>query len=148
MTALELAALRRLISRVLTHQAQAGSATGAAAVAAAARGAYDDLSRVLVPLIGQVGTESLAARAVHLAQREYPWLAKPRDPKHAQGPFTHVSVSLEHQDAALAAEGAAAVLAAFTGLLVTFIGEPLTTRLMRKAWPDGFSDAGAKETRA
>jgi hypothetical protein len=146
MTALEGAALRQVVLKVLTHQA--GADTDAAAVAAAARRAYDDLARVLTPLIGQVGIDALSARAVHLAQREYPWLATTREPEHAGGPFTPVNVSLERQDPALATEAAAAVLAILTGLLATFIGEPLTTRLMRQAWPDGFSDASADEVHA
>jgi hypothetical protein len=146
MTPHEIAPLRQLAGRVLMHQA--GPDADAAAVAAAARRAYDDLVRILAPLIGQVGIDALAARAVHLAQREYPWLAKTRDPEQAEGPLTHVSISLEQQDPALATEAAAAVLAAFTGLLVTMIGEPLTARLMRQAWPDGFADAGTEERRA
>jgi hypothetical protein len=146
MSPLEIAALRPLAVRVLMRQA--GADADAAALAAAARRAYDDLVRILAPLIGQVGIDALAARAVHLAQREYPWLAKTRDPEQVEGPLTHVSISLEQQDPALATEAAAAVLAAFTGLLVTMIGEPLTARLMRQAWPDGFVDAGTEERRA
>jgi hypothetical protein len=146
MTALETPALRQLAVRVLMHQA--GPNADAAALAAAARRAYDELARVVAPLIGQVGIDALAARAVHLARREYPWLATTREPEQPDGPFTQVNYSMEQQDPALATEAAAAVLAIFTGLLATFIGEPLTTRLMRKAWPDGFSDAGAEETRA
>jgi hypothetical protein len=38
------------------------------------------------------------------------------------------------------------VFATLTGLLVTFIGEPLTARLLRKAWPDAFADANTEET--
>jgi len=144
MTAMELAALRPLVSRVLTHHA--GADGDSAAVAAAARRAYDDLARVLTPLIGQVGIDALSARAVHLAQREYPWLAPAGEPEPAGGPFGQHDRSLERQDPALATEAAAAVLTVFTGLLVTFIGEPLTTGLLRKAWPGGFSDAGAEET--
>jgi hypothetical protein len=45
-------------------------------------------------------------------------------------------------------DAAAAMLATFAWLLTTFIGEPLTTRFLREAWPDGFSDARAKEKRA
>ena len=146
MPALEIAALRPLAVRVLRHQA--GPDADAAALAAAMRGAYDELARVLAPLIGRVGVEALVERAVHVAQREYPWLAKERDPEQAEGPLTHISISLEQQDFALATEAAAAVLAAFTGLLVTLIGEPLTARLIRQAWPDGFSDAGTEERRA
>jgi hypothetical protein len=33
-------------------------------------------------------------------------------------------------------EGAVAITAHLLGLLVTFIGEPLTLRLVREAWPD------------
>jgi hypothetical protein len=148
MTALERAALRGLVLSVLTRQAQAGSDTDASAVAAGARRAYDDLARVLAPLIGQIGIDALSARAVHLTQREYLWLATTREPEQAEGPFAQVYFSLEQQDPALATEAAAAVLVIFTDLLATFIGEPLTTRLMRKAWPDAFSAAGAEETRA
>jgi hypothetical protein len=146
MTAPELAALRQLALRVLMHHA--GQDGDAAALAVAAHRAHDELAGVLAPLIGQVGIDALAARAVHLAQRDYPWLAKTPDPERPQETFTHVSVSLEQQDPALAAEAAAAVLATFTGLLATLIGEPLMTRLMRQAWPVGFSDAGTEERHA
>jgi hypothetical protein len=62
-----------------------------------------------------------------------------------EGPFTQIIVCLERQDPAVATEAVGTVLAAFAGLLVTFIGEPLTTRLLRLAWPDAFSDASAEE---
>jgi hypothetical protein len=136
----DIAALRQLAVRVLMHKA--GQSPDAAALAAAARRSFDELARVLAPLIGQVGIDALAARAVHLAQREYPWLANTRDPENPDGPLPHVGTALGHQEPALATEAAAAVLATFTRLLVTMIGEPLAERLMRQAWPDGFSDAG------
>jgi hypothetical protein len=140
MTASDVAALRQLAVRALMHKA--GQNPDAASLAAAARRSFDELARVLAPLIGQVGVDALAARAVHLAQREYPWLATTRDPEPTDGPFVQVGMALEHQEPALATEAAAAVLATFTGLLLTMIGEPLMARVMRQAWPDGFSDAG------
>jgi hypothetical protein len=146
MTTLELAALRQLVLKVLTHHA--GSESDAAAVAVAARRAYDDLARVLIPLIGQVGIDALSTRAVHLLRREFARLATTREPEQTEAPFAQVISSLEWQDTALAAEAAATLLAILIGLLFTLIGEPLTTRLVRKAWPDGFSDAGVEETRA
>jgi hypothetical protein len=146
MTALELEGLRQLAVRVLARQA--GQGADAATLAVAAQRTYADLARVLVPLIGQVGIDALSARAVHLAQREYSWLTATREPKRAEGPFTQVKSSLEQQDPAVAAEAAAAVLAIFMGLLVTLIGEPLTKRLISKAWPEGLSGAGTEETRA
>ena len=144
MTALENAALRQLALKVLAQHA--GSAAGAEAIAAAARRAYDDLARVSAPLIGQVGVEALTGRALHLAQREYPWLVQTREPEQAERPFIQVIACLERQDPAVAIEAAGAVFATFTGLLVTFIGEPLTARLLRQAWPDAFADASTKET--
>ncbi len=144
MTALENAALRQLALKVLAQHA--GSAADAEALAAAARRAYDDLARVSAPLIGQVGVEALTGRALHLAQRESPWLVQTREPEQAERPFTQVIACLERQDRAVAIEAAGAVFATLTGLLVTFIGEPLTARLLRQAWPDAFSGASTEET--
>jgi len=144
MTSLGDATLRQLALKVLAQHA--GSGTGAEALAAAARRAYDDLARVSAPLIGQVGVEALTGRAVHLAQREYPWLVQTREPEQAERPFTQVIACLERQDPAVAIEAAGAVFATLTGLLVTFIGEPLTARLLRQAWPDAFAGASTEET--
>jgi hypothetical protein len=144
MTALEKAALRQLALKVLAQHA--GSAADAEALAAAARRAYEDLARVSAPLIGQVGVDALTGRAVHVAQRDYPWLVDTREPVQGEGPFAQVIFCLERQNAAVATEAAGAVLATLTGLLVTFIGEPLTTGLLRTAWPDVFSDASPEET--
>ena len=144
MTALGNATLRQLALKVLAQHA--GPAAGAQALATAAHRASDDLARVSAPLIGQVGVDALTGRAVHLAQREYPWLIQTREPEQAEGPFAQVIFSLEQQDPAVATEAAGAVFATLTGLLVTFIGEPLTAGLLRKAWPDAFSDASPEET--
>jgi hypothetical protein len=144
MTALGNATLRQLALKMLAHHA--GPAAGAETVAAAARRAYDDLARVSAPLIGQIGVDALTGRALHLAQREYPWLVPTREPEQAERPFAQVIVSLEQNDPAIATEAAGAVFAIFTGLLVTFIGEHLTAGVLRKAWPEAFSDASPEET--
>lgn len=137
------AALRQLALKVLTQHS--GSAGGTEALATAARRAYDDLAHVSTPLIGQVGVDALTARALHLAQREYPWLGQASTSERTSEPFAQVIVNLGRQPPAIATEGTAAVFAIFAGLLVTFIGEPLTTGLLRKAWPDAFSDARTQE---
>jgi hypothetical protein len=146
MTTLENAAMRQLAAGVLTRRA--GPDADAAALAAAVRRASDELARALAPLMGRLGIEAIAGRAVHLVQREYPWLAAARDSEQAEELFGQISLSLAQQDSAVAADAAAAVLATFTGLVVRLIGEPLAIRLMRQAWPDAFSDAGAEEIRA
>lgn len=142
MTLPENADLRPVAMSVLTRRA--GSAADAAAVAAAARRAYDDLAVVAVPLIGQVGVDALTARASHLAQRQYSW--GQTGEKQGAGPFGPVGLWLERQDPSVAIGAAAEMLSTLGGLLVTFIGQPLTMRLLRKAWPDGFPETSSKET--
>ena len=139
MTALGHAALRQIALKVLAQHA----GSGAEALAAAARRAYDDLALVSAPLIGQVGVDALTGRAVHLARRGYPWLVDTREsrPEHVEDPIAQVIACLKRQDPVVATEAAGAVFATFAGLLVTFIGEPLTAGLLRKAWPDAFPDA-------
>jgi hypothetical protein len=143
MTTLGDAALRQLALKVLAQHA--GSAASAEALATAANRAYDDLARVSAPLIGQAGVDALTGRALHLAQREYPWLVSAREPAQAEEPFAQAIFCLQRQDPAVATEAAGAVFATFTGLLITFIGEPLTASLLRKAWPDAFSDVSTEE---
>jgi hypothetical protein len=139
-------ALRQLAPNLLA--VRAGSGAGAAALAAAAGSAYGDLVRVFSPLIGHLGVEALAGRAVHLAQQQHAWLVSAREPDQADEAMRQVIAGLELQDPAVAADAAATVFALLTGLLVTFIGASLTTGLLRQAWPDAFFDAGAKETKA
>ncbi|HET6780512.1 MAG TPA: hypothetical protein VFH67_00250 [bacterium] len=144
MTAPENPELRQLALKALAQRA--GSAAGAEALAAAAQRAYDDLAQVSAPLIGQVGVDALTGRTLYLAQRKYPWLVHTREPEQWNGPFAQIVFCLERQDPAVATEAASAVLTILAGLLVTFIGEPLTARLLRQAWPDAFSDASIEET--
>jgi hypothetical protein len=133
---------RELARRALARRA--GAALDATAVASAASRAYDDLAHVLVPVIGDVGVAAMTGRAVHLTAREYAWLSSGA-PGPAGTTFTQVIDALKGQDTPLATEAAAAVLAAIIGLLVTFIGEPLATRLVQQAWPD-VSGADTVET--
>jgi hypothetical protein len=45
-------------------------------------------------------------------------------------------------------DAALAVIAHLLGLLVTFVGEPLTLRLVRNAWPDASLDGYDLEARS
>lgn len=143
MTLLRHAEFRPLALRVLA--ARAGAATRAETPAAAAQCAYDDLVQVCAPLIGEAGVDALTARALYLAQQEYAWLVAVRGPEHSKEPLGPVWASLAGQDATVATEGAAAVFAMLVGLLATFIGRPLTASLIRRAWPEAFSDAQTEE---
>lgn len=139
-------AARELALKVLAHHA--GANAGAAAVATAALRTYDHLARASAQLIGQAGVDALTGRALHLAQQEYPWLVYTREPEQPEAPFSQIVVCLKRQDPAVASEAAGAVFGTLAGLLVTFIGEPLTMQLLRKAWPDAFSAASAEEHKA
>ena len=124
-------------------RSRAASNSGSEAIVRAARSAHDDLAGVLVPLIGDLGLRALSARALHLTKRDYPL----ESAVEGNGEMSEaLGEWLEQLDAARAAEAAPAMLAALGGLLTTFIGEGLTLRLLRKAWPDGFSDSAAEET--
>jgi hypothetical protein len=138
------AALRQIALKILARHAE--PAAGEEALAAAARRAYADLARVAAPLIGQVGVDALMGRALHLAQRDHPSLFHTPDPREPDAPFAQFVDYLERQDSAVTLDATATVFATFMGLLATFIGEPLTARLLRKAWPNAFSDNSTEET--
>lgn len=138
--------LRQRLVRVITRRA--GSSTGAGAVAAAARLTHDDLTAVLAPLISASGVDALWGRAFDLAQREYPGDEGRGDSGTTDEPFAQVSLWLERQGPSAAIDAAAAIFATFAQLLTTLIGEPLTTRYLEKAWPDGFSDTQPKGKKA
>ena len=140
------AALRELALRMLAHRTAPDRPAGAEAIAAAVDRAYEDLARVVAPIIGDIGVNALTDRALHLAEDEYTWLRPARERTPAEGGFAHVSGALKAQDAAVATEAAATVFARFLGLLATFIGEPLAMRLARQAWPDALPSADAEET--
>jgi hypothetical protein len=144
MTAPEQTAQRELALTLLARRT--GPGAGADAIAAAAGRAYDDLVQVLTPVIGDVGVAAITDRALHLATRHYAWLPSSA-PGAADTSFTKVIDALKrYDDPAVAAEAAAAVLAAILALLATFIGEPLAARLVRQAWPDAPSSAATEET--
>jgi hypothetical protein len=139
-------ALRELALKVLVRHG--GPGAGADEIAAAAHRAYDDLARVAAQLIGQAGIDALTGRAVHLTQNTYPWLVHRREPGQPHGAFAQVVACLRGQDPVVATAAAGAVLTTLTTLLVRFIGESLTTQLLRKAWPDAVSAASAEEHKA
>ena len=141
---LEHAERQRLALAALGHRAD--PAADAAAIAAAAERLYDDLARVAVALIGQVSVDALTGRTLYLAQQQFPWLAHTREPTQWTGALAQIVFGLERQEPAVAREAGAAVFAILTGLLVTFVGEPLTTGLLRKAWPEAFTVAPTEET--
>ena len=122
--------IERVVANAITRRG--GSVADASAIAAAARSAYDDLAVVLVPLVSQTGVDALLARALHLTRRE---CRLEQVAEEASGPFGSIGPWLEQQKPTVARGVACTLLATFATLLATLIGEPLTTRYLRTAWP-------------
>ena len=99
----------------------------------------------LTRFAGADGFISLLQRALALARAEVP---------AAHSIAVKADCSLEGLEriavdsGAAAAEVAVAITAHLLGLLVTFIGELLTLRLLREAWPDASLDSFRNSTEA
>lgn len=107
----------------------AGKGASGARVPLAVR-VSDKLRVSLARFAGPDGFTSLARRALALARAELPVLKTVT--VSAEG-------ALEGLDAFAGDDGteaAVAIVAQLLGLLVAFVGEPLTLRLVRNAWPD------------
>ena len=139
MSSSESTILRKRLARMIARRA--GSTTDAEAVVAASRFTYDELAAVLAPLISAAGVQALLGRAFDLVQREYPTDWRSGDDVPPDEPFAQMSLWLELHVPPAGTDAAAAMFATFAQLLAALIGEPLTTRYLEKAWPDGFSDA-------
>jgi hypothetical protein len=125
---------------------ESGTDSTASTIAAAARRLYEHFAQELTPLVGETGAATIFARSLHLIQRQLSGLALIRASDEAQEPFTRVQRFLERQESAVAAEAAIAVLTTACELLESFIGDGLTSGLLRQVWPDDFADDATEET--
>ena len=105
----------------------------------------------LAKLAGVTGFATLLGRALALAKAKAPALAALRI--REDGSIEHPDQKLSIRgnpgppgDAAPSpdADAAVALVAQLLGLLITFIGEPLTLRLVKDVWPD--LSTGAKNS--
>ena len=89
----------------------------------------------LAKFAGDAGFASLLRRAVVLASADVPSLQSVKI--GADGRLDGVEqLAADTSTDALGDEAAVAITAHLIGLLVAFIGEPLTLRLLRESWPD------------
>ena len=126
---------RDLARRLLAVEAASQSATDPP-VHEAAR-VLENLRIALTRFAGADGFTSLLRRALALARADAPALQtvtlKP------DGSLNGLDV-LPVDATSGGPEAAVAIIAQLLGLLITFIGEPLTLRLVREAWPDATWD--------
>ena len=87
----------------------------------------------LTRFVGADGFTALLRRALALARADVPSLQTVK--VTADGRLEGLEeFAADSENAGV--EAATAITAHLLGLLVTFIGEPLTLRLVREAWPD------------
>src|SRR5450759_419446 len=87
----------------------------------------------LAALLGNVGFRALLSRALALANTDVPWLRAVH--VKADGSFEGLGELATQVDPDEIFEGCVVLLAQLLGLLVAFIGENLTLRLVREVWP-------------
>ena len=100
----------------------------------------------LARLAGEAGFRSLMSRALAMAKAEVPSLVAVQ--VRADGSLEGPDGAGHNQDSGAVGEAGVVIVAQLLGLLVTFIGEPLTLRLVRDTWPDVSAtgvDAGSGE---
>ena len=127
--------MQDLARRLLAIEAASKSATGAH-VDEAVR-VCEKLQISLSRFAGSDGFTSLLRRALALARADVPSLqtVKLKPDGSLEGlEVSKVAATEGEPDAPVA------IIAHLLGLLVTFIGEPITLRLVREAWPDGSLD--------
>jgi len=122
--------VRKLARRLITLESPRDTASPACGQQAVK--ACDKLRVPLAKLAGVAGFRSLISRALALAKAEVPAL----DPVkvNPDGSLEGFDGNEQNQDV----EAGVAVVAQLLGLLVTFVGEPLSRSLVRDAWPDAF----------
>jgi len=87
----------------------------------------------LATLMGNLGFRALLSRALALANAEVPWLRAVH--VNADGSLEGLDELGAQVDPDEIFEGCVVLLAQLLGLLVAFIGENLTLRLVREVWP-------------
>jgi hypothetical protein len=91
------------------------------------------LRPTLATLLGSIGFGALLSRALVLARVEVDW--PPTLRVKSDGSFEGLDELEAQIGMEKIAEGRVVLLAQLLGLLVAFIGEPLTLRLLSDAWP-------------
>jgi len=132
------ASMRDLARRLVAVEAASQSATGAH-VHEAVR-VCDKLRISLTRFAGLDGFTSLLRRALALARAEVPALhgITEKDGGLMKG-LEKIEADAGNSGVG-GSDAAVAITAHLLGLLETFIGKPLTLRLVREAWPDASLD--------
>ena len=113
-----------------------GAEADACDQSAAAERVCQKLSQRLARLVSPAGSQAILSRALHLARAEFVFLAGVRAGTPPAAYLVGLSERMTNVEAGEARRGLLAVLGLMLDLLVGFIGEDLTFRLVREVWPD------------
>lgn len=100
----------------------------------------EELRMRLIRLAGVEGFRSLLSRALTLAKAEAPALTMVQ--VRADGSLEGFNGIEQGQEAGATGQAGIVLVAQLLELLVTFIGAPLTLRLVHDKWPDASMDKG------
>jgi hypothetical protein len=131
---------RHLAQRLLTYEAV--GETSLPAESAAFR-VCERLRQPLITVAGVAGFRSLLSRALTLARAEAPSLSAVQIA--ADGSLQGLDELAPQIDKEQAREGGTILIAQLLGLLLTFIGEGLTLRLVQDVWPEAAFDGHVLE---
>ena len=137
--------MRALAERLIAFEARGNNAFGTNSRAAFG-GVVEKLRPPLASLTGGAGFRSLLSRALALVKDDVRWLRA----VHVKPDGSLECPDLTQLDKGEIARGEVALIAQLLALLVTFIGEPLTLRLVEDVWPgalthDAVSSKGFKK---
>lgn len=122
---------REFVERLVSYEARGNKPSGTKG--AGAFPGCEKLRAHFSTLMGSSGFRALLSRALALANAEVPWLCAihVRSDGALEG-FDDLEKQIEQKDIF---EGEVALLTQLLGLLVAFIGENLTLRLVSEVWP-------------
>ena len=127
---------RQLARRLLTYESAAGK--NSELTESAAFRVCEKLRQPLSTLAGVAGFHSLLSRALTLARAEAPSLSAVQI--GADGSLKGLDELGPQIDKDMSKEGGAILIAQLLGLLLIFIGEGITLRLVQDVWPESAFD--------
>jgi hypothetical protein len=113
-----------------------GAEANASDQSAAAERVCQKLSQRLSRLFSSAGSQAILSRALHLARAEFAFFEGVHAGTPPEACLVGLSEHVRDVEAGEAGKGLVAVLGLLLDLLVGFIGEDLTFRLVREVWAD------------
>jgi hypothetical protein len=133
---------REAIRRTLVQRA--GSGTNAGMFASATLGIWQEVSTLLLPMIGSQGVEALLKRTLHLSGGDFPWLACLDDQQGNVNLLADLNQLISQHETEIAKDACHFIFETFIDLLISLIGVSLTERLL-KPISIQISDASGKD---